>query len=200
MRVVRDKYLTVPFLEVSSTLTLYLYKIEVSHLATLSSIWPKLDKILGFPKKFHTNISDEVLPNYDLIQTLAANSTLCVLPIFVRTSDKFSNIQTIDDYKKLEEELQKHGFSMESPHKLVSVLLKINPLGYDALKLVKELARIKSIKQTERILNKNCTLESRNVRLKEILPMCEQVMKLGIGFSELVAFPVGSQQHMRCGI
>lgn len=169
-------------------------------MATLSSIWPKLDKILGFPKKFHTNISDEVLPNYDLIQTLAANSTLCVLPIFVRTSDKFSNIQTIDDYKKLEEELQKYGFSMESPHKLVSVLLRINPLGYDALKLVKELARIKSIKQTERILNKNCTLESRNVRLKEILPMCEQVMKLGIGFSELVAFPVGSQQHMRCGI
>jgi hypothetical protein len=42
---------------------------------------------------------------------------------------------------------------------------------------------------TERVLKKNClALESRAARLKEVLPMCEQVMRLRIGFSELVAF------------
>jgi hypothetical protein len=48
--------------------------------------------------------------------------------------------------RTLEEELQRYGLSMESPRKLVSVLLKINQLGYDAIKIVKELARIKSLK------------------------------------------------------
>jgi hypothetical protein len=91
----------------------------------------------------------------------------------------------------LKEELEKYGFSMDSLHKLVSVLLKINQLGYESLKIVKEWARIKSLKQTERILNKNCTtLESRATRLKEVLPTGEQVTRLGIGFSELVAFHI----------
>jgi len=36
--------------------------------------------------------------------------------------------------------LRKYGLSMEPPRKLVSVLLKINRLEYDALKIVKELA------------------------------------------------------------
>jgi DNA repair exonuclease SbcCD ATPase subunit len=93
------------------------------------------------------------------------------------------DIQTVEEYKRLDEELEKYGFSMNSLQKLVSVLLKINQLGYDALKIVKEWARIKSLKQTERILNKNCTtLESRAARFREVLPMCEQVMRLGIGF------------------
>jgi hypothetical protein len=44
----------------------------------------------------------------------------------------------------LEEELKKYGFSMDSPRKLVSVLLKINQVGYDPLKIVSFVARIKS--------------------------------------------------------
>lgn len=33
------------------------------------------------------------------------------------------DIQTIDEYRELEEELEKYGLSMESPRKIVSVLL-----------------------------------------------------------------------------
>lgn len=99
------------------------------------------------------------------------------------------DIQTIEEYKKLEEELENYGFSMESSQKLVSVLLKINQLGYDPLKIVSFVARIKSLRGTERVLKKNCTtLELRAARFREVLPMCEQVMRLRIGFSELVAF------------
>jgi hypothetical protein len=89
----------------------------------------------------------------------------------------------------LDEELKKYGFSLESPRKLVSLLLKINQIGYDALKIVSFVARIKSLKQTERILKNNCTtLEARTTRYREVLPMCVQIMRLGIGFSEMVAF------------
>lgn len=89
----------------------------------------------------------------------------------------------------MDEELQKYGISMDFPHKLVSVLLKINQLGYDPLKIVSFVVRIKSLRETERMLRKNCAmLESRATRFREVLPMCEQVKRLGIGFSELVAF------------
>jgi len=99
------------------------------------------------------------------------------------------DIQTIDQYKKLEEELYKYGLTMESPRKLISVLLRVNQLGYDSLKIVKELARIKSLKQTEMILKNSCkVLDSHASRYKEIIPFCEQIKRMGIGFSELAAF------------
>ena len=95
------------------------------------------------------------------------------------------DVQTIEGYEKLEEELQKYGLTMESPRKLISVLSSINQIGYDSLKIVKELARIKSLK---RLKNECKALESRITKYKEIIPLCEQIKRLGIRFSELAAF------------
>jgi hypothetical protein len=49
------------------------------------------------------------------------------------------DIQTIDGYKKLEEDLQKYGLSKESPRKLVSVLLKLINVG---IKIITNLSRV----------------------------------------------------------
>jgi hypothetical protein len=73
---------------------------------------------------------------------------------------------------------------MESPRKLISVLVKINQLGYDSLKIVKALARIKSLK----LLKNECkVLESRAARYKQLLPLCEKIVRFGIGIGELLA-------------
>jgi hypothetical protein len=62
-------------------------------------------------------------------------------------------------------------------------------MGYDPQKIVSFVVRIKSLKQTERILKHSCrVLESRASRYKEIIPLCGQIASLGIGFSELAAF------------
>ncbi len=99
------------------------------------------------------------------------------------------DIQTIDEYKKMEKELNTYNLSLGSPRKLVSILNTINQMGYDTQKIVKELARIKSLKQTERQLEKGCeTLEKRATQYKEILPLCEQITDMGIGSPELLAF------------
>jgi hypothetical protein len=51
------------------------------------------------------------------------------------------------------------------------------------------LARIKSLKQTERRLKDNCKiLESHTTRHQEIIHLCEQLISLEIGFAELSAF------------
>jgi DNA-binding ferritin-like protein len=102
------------------------------------------------------------------------------------------DIQTIDEFKKSEEELQKYNLPFESTPQLVSVLQTINQLGYDPQKIVKELGRIKSLRQIERRLKDNCkVLESRTNRYQEIIHLCEQLISLGIGFAELSAFHAG---------
>ena len=99
------------------------------------------------------------------------------------------DIQTIDENKQLEEELNIYGLSMESTRALVSILQMINQMGYDPRKIVTELTRIKSVRQTERRLKSGCKmLESRITRYIEIIPLCEQIIRLGIGIGELLAF------------
>jgi hypothetical protein len=48
---------------------------------------------------------------------------------------------------------------------------------------------IRSLKQTEYRLKINCKMwESRAARFKELVPMCQQIVRLGIGIEELLAF------------
>jgi hypothetical protein len=102
--------------------------------------------------------------------------------------DQRIDIQIIEEYKKLEEELKKHGLSMEALNTLVSILQNINELGYDPRKIVTELARIKSIRHTERRLKRECKmLESQSAQYREILPICKDIVSFEIGFSELAA-------------
>jgi hypothetical protein len=75
------------------------------------------------------------------------------------------DIQTIEEYKKLEEELKKHGLSMEDPRRLFSILHSINEIGRDPKKIISELGRRKSLRVTERRLkNKDYYLHSRPIR------------------------------------
>jgi hypothetical protein len=71
----------------------------------------------------------------------------------------------------------------------VSVLQTFEEMGYDLQNIIIKLAQIKSLRETERRLKKNCKMwESRAAQYKEIFPMCEQVVSRGdIGLSLLIA-------------
>jgi hypothetical protein len=98
------------------------------------------------------------------------------------------DIQAIEKSKHLENELNTFGLSIEDAHILVSILKTIRQIGYDPQKIIREFRRIQSLRQTERQLEENCKiLESRISRCRDVLPLCEQIMHIGIGFPELVA-------------
>ena len=98
------------------------------------------------------------------------------------------DIQTLNEYKKLKEELYVHGLSLKDPRILLSNLKTIREIGYEPQKIVSEFSRIK-LKQTERELNNRCkALESLLDRYKDLFPLCEQIVGLGIGIGELLAF------------
>ena len=99
------------------------------------------------------------------------------------------DIQTLNEYKKLKEGLNVHGVSIEDVRILLSILKTIGHIGYEPRKIVRELSRIKSLRQTERQLIHSCkVLESQLARCKEVLPMCKQIVDLRIGIGELIAF------------
>ena len=99
------------------------------------------------------------------------------------------DIQTIEEYKKLKNELKKYSLSIENPRRFASILQTIDQIGYNPRKIVRELASIKSLRRTERHFKNNCKMwELRATQYKEILPLCEQIVSFGIGFHELAAF------------
>ncbi len=99
------------------------------------------------------------------------------------------DIQTLNEYKKLKEGLSVHGLSIEDLRILLSILKTIGQIGYEPQKIVRELSRIKSLRQTERQLNSSCkALERLIARYREVLPWYEEIVRLGIRSEELLTY------------
>jgi hypothetical protein len=99
------------------------------------------------------------------------------------------DVQTINEYKQLKDELSKHRLSTEDPTRLLSILRTIKQIGYDPQKIVARFSYIKSLRQTEKGLEDNCKiLEERVARCQGVLPLAEQISRLPIGIGELLAF------------
>jgi hypothetical protein len=99
------------------------------------------------------------------------------------------DVQTISEYNHLKEELSKYRLSTEDPTRLLLLLQTIKQTGYEPNKIVARFSHIESLIQTEKGLKNNCKiLEERIDRCLEVLPLCEQIVRLRIGMSELLAF------------
>jgi hypothetical protein len=99
------------------------------------------------------------------------------------------DVQTINEYSHLKEELSKHGLSSEDPTRLLLILRTIKQIGYDPRKIVAEFSNIKSRKRREKALQNNCKmLEERVAKCQSVLPLCEQIVRIRIGIGQLLAF------------
>jgi|GEM_PF-516902 len=99
------------------------------------------------------------------------------------------NIETIDEFNRLKEHLSKYNLSLNDPTRLLSILQTIKEIGYEPRKIVARFSHIESLRRTERGLKDNCrALEERVAGCQSVLPLAEQINRLGIGVSELLAF------------
>jgi hypothetical protein len=96
------------------------------------------------------------------------------------------DIQTIEEYKQLKQELNKRGLSIEDPDRLLTILGTIKQLKYDPNKIIAEFSRLNSLGRTERILKNNCQiLENRMSEYRQVLPLLQRIRCMGIGIDEL---------------
>ena len=99
------------------------------------------------------------------------------------------DIKTIDEYKQLKLELNKHGLSIEDPDKLLTILKNIEQLKYDPNKIIAEFLRLNSLRRSERTLKKNCQrFENRMSEYRQALPLLQQIRALGIDIDKLIPF------------
>jgi DNA-binding ferritin-like protein len=99
------------------------------------------------------------------------------------------DIETIREYKQLEERLSKHNLSLEDPTRLLSILLTIKEIGYEPQKIVAAFASMKSLRQKERQIKNNCEmLEKRMAADRQVLPLLQGIRSMGIGIDQLLPF------------
>jgi hypothetical protein len=104
---------------------------------------------------------------------------------------KYVDIETINEFNRMKEHLNKHNLSLEDPTRLLSILQTIKHIGFDPQKIVARFSHIESLRQSEKGLKNNCKmLEKRAARYQYIIPLSEQFVSFGIGIDPLIAFNI----------
>ena len=95
--------------------------------------------------------------------------------------------QIIEDFKELKNEMDK--YHLEDPRRFFNLLRALKKYKYDAKRIVAEFSVRHSVKK-ERIGIEydRRRLEERIRKVKDVLPLAEQIMRLKIGIGELLAF------------
>ena len=95
--------------------------------------------------------------------------------------------QIIEDFKELKNEMDK--YHLEDHKKFLNVLRALKKYKYDDKRIVAEFSNKRSMKK-ERIEIQNDwrRLEDRIIKVKDVLPLAEQIMRLKVGIVEMLAF------------
>jgi hypothetical protein len=105
------------------------------------------------------------------------------------------SIEAIDEHIKLSEELEKHGLSTGDIHKLLSVLSNAKKYGFDGREIAAKLYDFKFLEWKEKeFKDKRKKLSKRMLKFKDIIPFTEEIVALGIGINDLLAFKIGINQ------
>ncbi len=95
--------------------------------------------------------------------------------------------QTIEDYRELRNEMDK--YHLEDPKKFLNVLRALEKYKYDYKRIMAEFSVRRSMKkQRLGIEFDRRRLEEMIVKVKDVLPLAEQLIQFRIGIGEVLAF------------
>ena len=95
--------------------------------------------------------------------------------------------QTIEDFKELKNEMDK--YHLEDPKKFLNVLRALKKYKYDDKRIMAEFSIRRSMKKEQLGIEfDRRRLEERIIKVKDVLPLAEQIMRLRVGIGELLAF------------
>jgi hypothetical protein len=104
-------------------------------------------------------------------------------------------IESINDYIKLNGELEEHGLSTDNIHKLLSVLINAKRYGFDGKEIAEKLYNFKFLEWKEKeFKDKRKKLSKRISKYKDIIPLTEGISALGIRIDELLALGIGIKE------
>jgi hypothetical protein len=112
--------------------------------------------------------------------------------------NKNADIQAIDEYIKMKEELKEYGISTQDIGKLLNLLANAKEYGFDTKKIVARLCSIRRLEKKRERLKNNCEmLYEQMQKYKKILPLTEDMAALDIGIDELIALKATINQAVK---
>ena len=116
----------------------------------------------------------------------------------VTLQSKNVTIEAINEYLKLNDELDKHGLSAQDTDKLLNLLLNAKEYQFDAKKIARKLRGIERLEKKEKQLRGRCEIFTKQAaKYKSILPLVEEISALQIGVEDLIAFKIAINQAVK---
>jgi hypothetical protein len=94
--------------------------------------------------------------------------------------------QTIEDFKELKNGMDK--YHLEDPKKFLNVLRALKKYKYDDKRIMAEFSIRRSMKKERLGIEFDVRRLDRMIKVKDLLPLAEQIMRLKVGIGELLAF------------
>ena len=99
------------------------------------------------------------------------------------------NIETINEYMKLNEKLNEYSLSFQDIDKLLNVLTNTKENGFDGKKIVAKLKRIQRLQNKEERLKNSCEILSGQVKeCNNVLPLAQKIKAMNIDIQQLLVF------------
>jgi hypothetical protein len=99
------------------------------------------------------------------------------------------NIETINEYIRLNEKLNEYSLSFQDTDELLNVLVNAKKSGFDGKKIVGKLKRIQRLQNKEDRLKNHCEILSGQVKeCNNVLPLAQKVVAMNIDIKELLIF------------
>jgi hypothetical protein len=163
------------------------------------------EKIIYYVNQLHgisksESIALEEVPNY-IKQKLEEKQKIDELIKEADTllQNKNVSLQAINEYIRLNEELDKHGISTQDVDRLLNLLLNTKRCGFDGKEIAAKLYNIQELEWKEKQLKAKCKkLSKRILKYKDVMPLTEEITALQIGIEELIALKVGITEATNC--
>src|SRR5919198_2626238 len=99
------------------------------------------------------------------------------------------DIETINEYVRLNEKLNEYNLSFQDTDKFLALLINAKDNGFDPKKIVARLKKIQSLENKEERLKHNCEILSEQVKeCNNVLPLAQKIRAMNIDIKQLLVF------------
>jgi transposase-like protein len=95
----------------------------------------------------------------------------------------------VEEYAQMKAEMQRYGIGPEVPRKIQACFQQLKDANYDAEEVIAGYANMETLRKERMELDEErLAFEARLATVKDVLPLAEQITRLEMGISELLAF------------
>src|SRR5919202_5865712 len=105
------------------------------------------------------------------------------------------DIETINEYVRLNEKLNEYNLSFQDTDKFLALLINAKDNGFDGKKIVGKLRKIKRLQNKEDKLKHHCEILSEQVKkCNNVLPLAQKIRAMNIDIQQLLVFDATVKQ------